>query len=140
MRKIPAAGPMVLKALFKKPKQTPAELIKATGRSNSLVYGVLKNLLKKGVVKRDNGRYSLKEIPVVDTAPAPEILLENIGGGWINSTEVHDAITEGQRKHIDRLRSDILAKDAEILKLNIEILDQLAVINYLEKKLGKKDE
>jgi hypothetical protein len=63
---------------------------------------------------------------------------------WVNTTKLNDAVIDQQRtridvliRQIDSLREEIVAKDEEILKYKIDILDQSAVINYLEKKLEK---
>lgn len=124
MKKQPAQA-VILKALFKKPQQTPQQLIESTGRARSNVYSGLAVLNRKGLVIKEGKEYSLRSPAKKAVDPALKVTMMQ--------SEVIDAKTQ----RIEHLINQIVDNDKEILKLRIDILDQAAVVNYLEKKLEK---
>jgi len=124
MKKQPAQA-VILKALFKKPQQTPQQLIESTGRARSNVYSGLAVLNRKGLVTKEGKEYSLRSPAKKAVDPALKVTMMQ--------SEVIDAKTQ----RIEHLINQIVDNDKEILKLRIDILDQAAVVNYLEKKLEK---
>jgi DNA-binding MarR family transcriptional regulator len=130
------ARALILKTLFKKPRQTPQQLIDSTGRAKSNVYSALAVLNKQGLVTKEGKEYSLRS-PVKTTAPAPKVMKRTATEGWVNLSEVQSKVIEAKTQRIEQLINDLIDKDKEILKLKIDILDQAAVVNYLEKKLEK---
>lgn len=130
------ARAVILKALLKKSRQTPQQLIESTGRAKSNVYSALAVLNKQGLVTKEGKEYSLQS-PVKTSAPAPKVMKRTATEGWVNLSEVQNKVIEAKTQRIEQLINDIVDKDKEILKLKIDILDQAAVVNYLEKKLEK---
>jgi DNA-binding MarR family transcriptional regulator len=124
MKKQPARA-VILKALFKKPRQTPQQLIESTGRARSNVYSGLAVLNKQGLITKEGKEYSLRFPAKKAVDPALKVTMMQ--------SEVIDAKTQ----RIEHLINQIVDNDKEILKLRIDILDQAAVVNYLEKKLEK---
>jgi len=58
--------------------------------------------------------------------------------GWVNTTDlIKDHLLESKNNLIEELRGNIRGLDNEIHKLKVDMLDQAAIINYLEKKLDK---
>lgn len=119
------ARAVILKALFKKPRQTPQQLIESTGRAKSNVYSALAVLNKQGLITKEGKEYSLRSSAKKAVDPALKVTMMQ--------SEVIDAKTQ----RIEHLINQIVDNDKEILKLRIDILDQAAVVNYLEKKLEK---
>jgi len=124
MKKQPARA-VILKALFKKPRQTPQQLIESTGRARSNVYSGLAVLNKQGLITKEGKEYSLRFPAKKAVDPALKVTMMQ--------SEVIDAKTQ----RIEHLINQIVDNDKEIIKLRIDILDQAAVVNYLEKKLEK---
>jgi len=124
MKKQPARA-VILKALFKKPRQTPQQLIESTGRARSNVYSGLAVLNKQGLITKEGKEYSLRfpAKKAVDTA--------------LKVTMMQSEVIDAKTQRIEHLINQIVDNDKEILKLRIDILDQAAVVNYLEKKLEK---
>lgn len=135
MKKQPAQA-VILKALFKKPRQTPQQLIESTGRPRSNVYSALAVLNKQGLITKEGKEYSLRSHEKA-VAPAPKVMKRTDAEGWVNMSEVQHKVIEAKTQRIGQLINDIIDKDKEILNLKIDILDQAAVVNYLEKKLEK---
>lgn len=131
------ARAVILKALFKKPRQTPQQLIESTGRAKSNVYSALAVLNKQGLITKEGKEYSLRSSAKKTADPAPKVMKRTATEGWVNLSEVQSKVIEAKTQRIEQLINDIVDKDKEILKLKIDILDQAAVVNYLEKKLEK---
>lgn len=134
------ARALILKALFKKPRQTPQQLIESTGRAKSNVYSALVVLNKQGLITKEGKEYSLRSLPKKAIDPAPKVMKRTATEGWVNLSEVQNKVIDAKTRRIEQLINDIVDKDREILKLKIDILDQAAVVNYLEKKLEKVNE
>jgi DNA-binding MarR family transcriptional regulator len=132
------ARAVILKALLKKPRQTPQQLIGSTGRAKSNVYSALAVMNKQGLVVKEGKEYVLRSISKRAIDPAPKVEMKRIATeGWVNLSEVQSNVIDAKTRRIEQLINDIVDKDKEILKLKIDILDQAAVVNYLEKKLEK---
>ena len=132
------ARALILKTLFKKPRQTPQQLIESTGRAKSNVYSALAVLNKQGLITKEGKEYFLRSLPKRAIDPAPKVEMKRTATeGWVNLSGVQSKVIEAKTQRIEQLINDIVDKDKEILKLKIDILDQAAVVNYLEKKLEK---
>jgi hypothetical protein len=89
------------------------------------VYSGLAVLNKQGLITKEGKEYSLRFPAKKAVDPALKVTMMQ--------SEVIDAKTQ----RIEHLINQIVDNDKEILKLRIDILDQAAVVNYLEKKLEK---
>ena len=139
---------LVLEAIkngARKPSQVGKKLAGKANRSH--IYAIFADLRKKGmVVKTPDGYYVQDELPLdkprmatkpkrkyVRTAPTKSDDLLVLGKEVLKGRQVIDRVlTENER-----LRNIIQEKDNTITALKIDMLDQQAVINYLEKKLLK---
>lgn len=86
---------------------------------------------KKIVASHKNGKW---ETGLITTSNKSVIEQE----GWVNTTDlIKDQLLESKNNLIESLRKEMKAQDDAILKFKIDILDQAAIINYLEKKIDK---
>jgi hypothetical protein len=92
---------------------------------------------KQGLITKEGKEYSLRTSAKKAADPAPKVMKRTATEGWVNLSEVQSKVIEAKTQRIEQLINDIVDKDKEILKLKIDILDQAAVVNYLEKKLEK---
>lgn len=71
--------------------------------------------------------------------PAKKIVLkQEKDTGWVNTTDlIKDHVLEAKTNLIEQMRQMIANQENEILKLKVAVLDQAAIINYLEKKVDK---
>ena len=133
------ARAVILKALLKKPRQTPQQLVESTGKVRSNVYSALALMNKQGLVVKEGKEYILRSLSKKDEAPAPKVMKRTATEGWVNLSQVQSKVIDAKTQRIEHLINQIVDKDKEILKLKIDILDQAAVVNYLEKKLEKSN-
>ena len=132
----------VIKAI-KEGARKPAEINKIIGAKPSQVYNALDSLRRQGViVKGTKGYYIQEELPLNKTkakrtyTKRKPTLKEDMAVLGREILKGRNALANLLDEN-ERLHTLIQERDNTITALKIDMLDQQAVINYLEKKLIK---
>lgn len=139
---------LVLEAIKQGARKPSHVAKKLAGKANrSYIYSIFAHFRKNGmIIKTPDGYYVKGELPLdkprmetkakrkyTRTAPTKEESMVTLGREILKGRQALSRLVDEN----NRLRNVVQEKDNTITALKIDMLDQQAVINYLEKKLLK---
>lgn len=117
----------VINTVIANPYNKPSDISELLGKEARGVSNVLSKLYRSGVLGRKKCRYYFKNVPRKQTTPLKQLEMD--------FDAPQPVPTPSQPVYTHTKESEIVSLNKQIHGLKVQVLDQLAIIKYLESKL-----